>query len=396
MTKRNVYGMDYRVERGTEGANVFGTLAGILGYGCYDDYENDTFKYIPYNEIEDGETDDYSNRPLFIHKKTGFKLCWYKYPLRSAYCNLKDITSDILKEIVEDCVKSLPEEEQTKYYDAMLYTMFKTRLNSRGYIISPEPHTIEEYYRDENGKLLYMCETDSLGRIKGKTTYNSDGKDEEYIDYINELYNRIEYEEIENGYISKKYHTNLRTDNDYKNATFILNRRDIVTDKDGKHVVATTNYVNLLDTTPSEKTTVMIEYNNSDDYTSIRGGRETYIHENGILKKLIEVNKEGHMSVIDVDAIRHINGINYYFINDNFVASKQDENGNSILNVDYMETTKSIYDDNGKLKRREYYLNDFTSLNKVHSEYVTNSLNKITKNSMYGKFGNGGLHKIGK
>ena len=42
----------------------------------------------------------------FWHKPSGFKMCWYKYPLRDPYCNMK-ITSEQFWDILRDCQNSL-------------------------------------------------------------------------------------------------------------------------------------------------------------------------------------------------------------------------------------------------------------------------------------------------
>ena len=63
--------------------------------------ENDTFYMQMYNwENEEDET------PNFYHKPSGFKLWWYKYPMRSAKCNMK-ITHEQFLEILYDCRNSL-------------------------------------------------------------------------------------------------------------------------------------------------------------------------------------------------------------------------------------------------------------------------------------------------
>lgn len=65
------------------------------------EFENDTFKITPYdwNEPKNPE-------PNFIHKPTGFKLWWYKYPLRSPEVNF-NITHEEFSCILYDCVNSV-------------------------------------------------------------------------------------------------------------------------------------------------------------------------------------------------------------------------------------------------------------------------------------------------
>lgn len=67
--------------------------------------ENDTFYYK--SEAEDTIWDKDGNyQPNFIYKPTGFKMCWYKYPLRSCYAN-RDIDFDSFKKMIDACVESL-------------------------------------------------------------------------------------------------------------------------------------------------------------------------------------------------------------------------------------------------------------------------------------------------
>lgn len=67
--------------------------------------ENDTFYYKA--EVEDHTWDDQGNYlPNFIYKPDGFRMCWYKYPLRSCYAN-RGITIDVFEKMIDACVKSL-------------------------------------------------------------------------------------------------------------------------------------------------------------------------------------------------------------------------------------------------------------------------------------------------
>ena len=50
------------------------------------------------------ENNDYH----FHHKPSGFKIYWYKYALRGAYCNM-DITDSQFVDILYDCSNSLNE-----------------------------------------------------------------------------------------------------------------------------------------------------------------------------------------------------------------------------------------------------------------------------------------------
>lgn len=68
-------------------------------------HENDIFYYKA--EAEDTVWDEQGNyKPNFIYKPTGFKMAWYKYPLRSCFAN-RGITFDEFEKMVGACVESL-------------------------------------------------------------------------------------------------------------------------------------------------------------------------------------------------------------------------------------------------------------------------------------------------
>ncbi len=64
-------------------------------------YENDIFYMQMYNWA-----DEEDERPNFYHKPSGFKLWWYKYPMRATECNFK-ITHEQFLAILYDCRNSL-------------------------------------------------------------------------------------------------------------------------------------------------------------------------------------------------------------------------------------------------------------------------------------------------
>ena len=71
--------------------------------------ENDIFYYKA--DAENHIWDDQGNYlPNFIYKPDGFRMCWYKYPLRSCYAN-RGITLDIFERMVDDCSDSLSSRE---------------------------------------------------------------------------------------------------------------------------------------------------------------------------------------------------------------------------------------------------------------------------------------------
>ena len=76
----------------------------ILGNNGHD-YENDTFMVSSYDWGLDDEADK-RNEYHFWHKPSGFKLQWYKYPLRDPYVNM-DITHEQFLDILRDCTNSI-------------------------------------------------------------------------------------------------------------------------------------------------------------------------------------------------------------------------------------------------------------------------------------------------
>ena len=76
----------------------------ILGNNGHD-YENDTFMVRSYDWGLDDEANK-RNEYHFWHKPSGFKLQWYKYPLRDPYVNM-DITHEQFLDILRDCTNSI-------------------------------------------------------------------------------------------------------------------------------------------------------------------------------------------------------------------------------------------------------------------------------------------------
>ena len=76
----------------------------ILGNNGHD-YENDTFMVRSYDWGLDDEANK-KNEYHFWHKPSGFKLQWYKYPLRDPYVNM-DITHEQFLDILRDCMNSI-------------------------------------------------------------------------------------------------------------------------------------------------------------------------------------------------------------------------------------------------------------------------------------------------
>lgn len=86
-------------------------IMGDLGYTWDNVYENDVFIVRAYDW---SDTEDNTNDWHFWHKPSGFKLQWYKYPLRGVMCNMK-ITHEQFVDILYDCRNSMEEGKKVKY-----------------------------------------------------------------------------------------------------------------------------------------------------------------------------------------------------------------------------------------------------------------------------------------
>ena len=67
-----------------------------------DPFDNDVFSMRPYYW---GDDEEEAEKPNFVHKKSGLKLWWYKYPFRGAYTN-KELSLKELEDIVAECISS--------------------------------------------------------------------------------------------------------------------------------------------------------------------------------------------------------------------------------------------------------------------------------------------------
>lgn len=87
-------------------------------------YENSTFAINRYYwgdctcSADDAHAEEHDDecpiiRPNFLYKPTGFRIMWYKWPFRDSYCN-KKITMDEFQAMINECVKSVREENQAK------------------------------------------------------------------------------------------------------------------------------------------------------------------------------------------------------------------------------------------------------------------------------------------
>ena len=106
---------DIRMERQVNQI-LWGEIMGDLGHNWDRTYANDTFEVRAYDWAD---ADDDSNAWHFWHKPSGFKLEWYKYPLRSPYANM-DITHEQFLNILYDCHNSMEEGKKCRVlYDVV-------------------------------------------------------------------------------------------------------------------------------------------------------------------------------------------------------------------------------------------------------------------------------------
>lgn len=82
------------------------------GIGREEDYKNDIFECRVYCWNEEVWNNEYH----FWHKPTGYKLRWYKYPLRGAEANM-DLSPRQFLEILVDCTNSIYKDQNLKVED---------------------------------------------------------------------------------------------------------------------------------------------------------------------------------------------------------------------------------------------------------------------------------------
>lgn len=109
---------DIRMEREVNQI-LWHKIMGNLGQSWDNIFENDTFVVRAY-DWEDWDEDLSRNDWHFWHKPSGFKLEWYKYPLRSPWANM-DITHEQFLNILYDCHNSMEEGKKCR----VLYSVIK-------------------------------------------------------------------------------------------------------------------------------------------------------------------------------------------------------------------------------------------------------------------------------
>jgi len=97
----------YPMEREVNQVLWFSIFTGKHEYGRDgNNFENNVFMIKSYDWTDDG-----NNEFHFLHKPSGFKVQWYKYPLRSPMANMELSHEDFLA-VLRDCYNSLNEFRQ--------------------------------------------------------------------------------------------------------------------------------------------------------------------------------------------------------------------------------------------------------------------------------------------
>lgn len=92
----------FEFEREVNQELFFQVLGDVYEYvGEHFSFENEIFYMQTYNW---GDEED--ETPNFYHKPSGFKLWWYKYPMRATECNM-EITHKEFLAVLYDCKNSL-------------------------------------------------------------------------------------------------------------------------------------------------------------------------------------------------------------------------------------------------------------------------------------------------
>lgn len=102
--------MEYTIDRAVFECIWFQTIGDSIGVD--EVYKNDTFECHVYSWNEEIWDNEYH----FWHKPTGYKLAWYKYPLRGAETNM-DLTPRQFLEILVDCENSIHADLKDKFKD---------------------------------------------------------------------------------------------------------------------------------------------------------------------------------------------------------------------------------------------------------------------------------------
>jgi len=98
--------VDDKVKSGVETLGSYPFLAAAYGT----EYENKIFSLHPYCWCEKDDCEYcFGNKPLFIHKPSGFAMSWYKYWPRGVTVNRYD--PEEIERIFVDCIDSVYRDE---------------------------------------------------------------------------------------------------------------------------------------------------------------------------------------------------------------------------------------------------------------------------------------------
>jgi hypothetical protein len=109
------------------------------------------------------------SQPLFIHKRTGFEVSWYKWIGRDMKMNRESILGEEWSEIIQDCYRSIPEEARLKAQA------------ERDYEDTPEYKSEQE--AAQNSMMEFMLNPAKYGCPVKKHVCDSCGKEYEYQDW---------------------------------------------------------------------------------------------------------------------------------------------------------------------------------------------------------------------
>lgn len=116
-----------------------------------EEFENDTFAIKPYTYNTNAE-----ESWNFWHKPSGFRIGWYKNPMKGASCNFK-ITSQQFLDILYDCTNSLDSfilHQVTKWWETISPTELENNEKIKN---SEEEASIELTGPDEYAKSENLC-----------------------------------------------------------------------------------------------------------------------------------------------------------------------------------------------------------------------------------------------
>lgn len=92
---------------------LFSKLLEAMGADSYgEEFSNDVFEMHRYCWCDGDKCPQCGTgeQPNFLYKPTGFRLTWYKYPMRDAYTN-QEVTPSMFRDMMTACIASLAHAE---------------------------------------------------------------------------------------------------------------------------------------------------------------------------------------------------------------------------------------------------------------------------------------------